>query len=359
MSNIDKNIRRVGLLLIIILIIGLFVGVTLFITYISPVNSESEEEIAFIIENGWSKNKILEELENKDLIKSSFFAKILLKMNDSELYAGTYNLSKDMSTSEILDSIKNQESVENETITVTFVEGKRLTSYVKQISQEFGFTEDEIFDKLNNQEYLSKLIDKYWFLTSNILNENIYYPLEGYLYPDTYVFKKNSSLEEILDKFLSNLEEKLSVYKEDIEISKYSVHEYLTMASIVELEGANSSDRNMVAGVFYNRLNDGWTLGSDVTTYYAVNKDFSVDLTLSDLRSCNGYNTRGDCVEGLPIGPVCNAGLSSISAAIEPVDNDYYYFVADKEKNTYFNKTEREHNSTISKLKSEGKWYEY
>ena len=359
MSNIDKNIRRVGLLLIIILIIGLFVGVTLFITYISPVNSESEEEIAFIIENGWSKNKILEELENKDLIKSSFFAKLLLKMNDSELYAGTYNLSKDMSTSEILDSIKNQESVENETITVTFVEGKRLTSYVKQISQEFGFTEDEIFDKLNNQEYLSKLIDKYWFLTSNILNENIYYPLEGYLYPDTYVFKKNSSLEEILDKFLSNLEEKLSVYKEDIEISKYSVHEYLTMASIVELEGANSSDRNMVAGVFYNRLNDGWSLGSDVTTYYAVNKDFSVDLTYSDLRSCNGYNTRGDCVEGLPIGPVCNAGLSSISAAIEPVDNDYYYFVADKEKNTYFNKTEREHNSTISKLKSEGKWYEY
>ena len=214
-------------------------------------------------------------------------------------------------------------------------------------------------EKLSDEEYLSKLIDKYWFLSNSILNSEIYYPLEGYLYPDTYVFKKNSTIEEIIDKFLSNLDEKLSVYKEDLMISEYSVHQYLTLASIVELEGANSSDRDMVAGVFYNRLNNGWTLGSDVTTYYAVKKDFSEDLYQSELNSCNGYNTRGNCVEGLPIGPICNAGLSSISAAIEPENNEYYYFVADKEKNTYFSKTESEHTSTVARLKREGKWYEY
>ena len=359
MTKVDKIIRKVGLIGLLLLIIGSFVFGILFTISMFPIDENNEQSISFVIESGWSKNKIVQELDKNELIRSSFFTKIYLKMNNYELYAGTYNLSKDMSTFEILNVIKNQESVENETINITFVEGKRLTYYVKQISTEFNFNEEDILEKLNNHEYLNKLIDKYWFLTSDILNEEIYYPLEGYLYPDTYVFKKNSTIEEIVDKMLSNLDTKLAVYKEDISVSNYSVHQYLTMASIVELEGANSSDRNMVAGVFYNRLNDGWTLGSDVTTYYAVNKDFSVDLTYSDLRSCNGYNTRGDCVDGLPIGPVCNAGLSSISAAIEPIDNDYYYFVADKEKNTYFNKTESEHNSTIARLKSEGKWYEY
>ena len=100
-------------------------------------------------------------------------------------------------------------------------------------------------------------------------------------------------------------------------------------------------------------------LGSDVTTYYAVNKDFSAYLTKSDLNSCNGYNTRGDCVKGLPVGPICNMSLSSIAASIEPNKNDYYYFVADKNKKTYFSKNYSEHEETIATLKSEGKWYEY
>ena len=358
MKNVDKVIRKVGILLIILFLIGIGSGIILFVTNLSPVNN-NEDVITFTIESGWTKNKIVEELKSKGLIKSSFFTKVYLKLDNKELYAGTYNMSKDMSTIEILEMIESQKSIENETITVTFVEGKRLTSYAKQISEVFGFNEEEVLEKLQNEDYLSKLIDKYWFLTKDILNSDIYYPLEGYLYPDTYVFKKNSTIEEIVEKFLSNLEEKLSVYKEEISISEYSVHEYLTMASIVELEGANSSDRNMVAGVFYNRLNDNWTLGSDVTTYYAVKKDFSEDLYQSELNSCNGYNTRGTCVEGLPVGPICNAGLSSISASIEPTENEYYYFVADKEKNTYFSKTESEHTETVARLKREGKWYEY
>ena len=362
MEKVDKIIKKVGLILIILFVLGIIFGATLFITNLSPVDSESEETITFTIESGWSSSKIIEELENNGLIRNKFFTKVLLKLENKVLYAGTYNLSKDMSTTEILDIIESQKSVENETITVTFVEGKRLVSYVKQISDTFGYTEDEILEKLNNEEYLSKLIDKYWYLTSDILNSDIYYPLEGYLYPDTYVFKKNSTIEEIVDKFLNNMEDKLSVYKDDIIISKYSVHEYLTLASIVELEGANSSDRDMIAGIFYNRINDGLTLGSDVTTYYAVKKDFTEDLYESELKSCNAYNTssKSSCsIIGLPVGPICNAGLSSISASIEPTESEYYFFLADKEKNIYFNVTYEEHMATKDKLISEGKWYEY
>ena len=351
-----KKIILISFLSLGILIISF---VIVFIYSLSPVNTKDDKVIEFTVKNGWGKSTIIHELKNKDLIRSEFFGKVIVKLKNKELYAGTYKLSKDLSTNEILDKISNQENLENESISITFVEGKRLTTYVKQISENFPYTEEEINNKLNDKEYLNTLINKYWFITEDILNEKIYYPLEGYLYPDTYEFKKNSTIEEIIDKFLANMNSKLEDYKEEINVGKYTIHEFLTMASIVELEGVNSADRVNVAGVFYNRLNSGMSLGSDVTTYYAVKKDFSTDLTVSELNSCNGYNTRGTCVKGLPVGPICNAGLSSISAAIEPKENDYYYFVADKNKKTYFSKDGVEHAETVARLKSDGLWFTY
>lgn len=344
------------LLLILILITSFAI---IFFHSLSPVDKKNENEITFTVENGWGKNKIIKELKNKDLIRSEFFSKIIVKLKNKELYAGTYKLSKDLSTNEILEIIEVGKNIENESIKITFVEGKRLTTYVKQISENFPYTEEEILSTLSNKEYLNTLINKYWFITEDILNEKIYYPLEGYLYPDTYEFKKNSKLEEIIEKMLDNMDSKLTNYKDEIKLSSYSIHQILTLASIVELEGVNKEDRSMVAGVFYNRLKSGMSLGSDVTTYYAVKKDFSRDLSQNDLDSCNGYNTRGTCVTGLPVGPIASPSLSSLSATIEPTENEYYYFVADKEKNTYFSKTSSEHVQTVAKLKSEGKWFTY
>lgn len=354
----SKKIILIPFILFIIMIISF---VIIFIYSLSPVDSKNENIITFNIEKGWGKNKIITELKKNDLIRSEFFSKVIIKLKNRELYAGTYKLSKDLSTNEIFEKISNQDNIENEGITITFVEGKRLTTYITQIADNFEFTEDEIKAKLENVDYLNTLIDKYWFLTEDILNENIYYPLEGYLYPDTYEFKKNSTLEEIIEKFLKNMQTKLADYKDDVEVGKYKIHEYITLASIVELEGVNTADRGKIAGAIYNRLNKGQALGSDVTTYYAEQKDFSKDLTISELKNCNAYNTSesANCVEGLPVGPICNAGLASISAAIEPVENDYLYWVADKYKTTYFSKTYSEHVATVNKLRSEGLWYTY
>lgn len=351
--------KRLIIIPILIFVIALTSFIFLFVYSLSPVENNNEELVEFTVESGWGKNKIITELKNKDLIKSEFFTKIIIKITNKELYAGTYKLSKDLSANQILNKIGSQDSIENEGITITFVEGKKVSNYVKIISENFTYTEDEINEKISNSEYLKNLIDKYWFITEDILKSDIYVPLEGYLYPDTYEFKKNSTIEEIIEKFLNNMNNKLSDYKEEIETGKYSVHEYLTLASIVELEGVYSADRANVAGVFYNRLNTGMSLGSDVTTHYAVGKELTQELSLKDLNSCNSYNTRGTCVKGLPIGPICNAGLSSISAAIEPANNDYYYFVADKNKNTYFSKDSNEHAKTVSRLKNEGLWFTY
>jgi len=351
-----KMLIFIPIILVVILIIS-FIGILLY--QLSPVDSNNEDIIEFTVESGWGKSTVVHELNKQGLIRSEFFGKVLVKLTNKELYAGTYKLSKDLSVSEILEKISNQENIENESITITFVEGKRLEYFVKLISDNFEYTESVINEKLNDREYLESLIDKYWFITTDIFNENIYYPLEGYFYPDTYEFKVNSTLDEIIEKLLNNMDEKLKGYKEEIETGKYKIHEYLTLASIVELEGINSLDRAGVAGVFYNRLDSGMTLGSDVTTYYAVKKDFSSDLTISELNSCNGYNTRGTCVSGLPVGPICSASLSSISAVIEPESHDYYYFVADKNRKTYFSKDGVEHNKTVADLKSQDLWFTY
>ena len=159
---------------------------------------------------------------------------------------------------------------------------------------------------------------------------------------------------------LDEMDKKLSKYKDAINKSDLSVHEIITLASVVELEGAKATDRKGVAGVFYNRLASSAypTLGSDATTYYASKiDDWSYSLTYKELNDCkNKYNTRCSSNTGLPIGPICNPGIESIEATINPDKHEYYYFVADCNGKVYLTKNSTEHNNIINKLKKEDNW---
>ena len=138
-----------------------------------------------------------------------------------------------------------------------------------------------------------------------------------------------------------------------------TIHEFLTLASIVELEGLYSSDRAIIAGVFYNRLESRWSLGSDVTTYYGSKiDDFSYSLTNKELKDCtNAYNTRCATFKKLPIGPICNPSIESIDASLNPTNSDNLYFLADKNGKIYFNKNSSGHINTKNKLIKENLWY--
>lgn len=323
--------------------------------------SDDKNVTTIVIDSGTSSKKIIDELEERELIKNRWVGYIYLKLHpEIVLQAGKYEFNKGMSLIEMIDIMKKG-TVVDDSISVTFIEGKRLKTYVKVISENFSFTEEEILNKMSDKEYLQTLIDKYWFLTDDILNDKLYYALEGYLYPDTYHFNKDDSLEVIINKLLQEMGNKLEAYKDTIENSEYTVHELLTMASIVELEGVNSDDRKGVAGVFYNRLNAGWSLGSDVTTYYAEQIEMSErDLYQYEIEDVNDYNTRVAEMAGkLPVGPICSPGKDAILAAFEPDEHEYFYFVSDKNGKTYFSKTYEEHNRTISNLKKNGLWYEY
>lgn len=232
--------------------------------------------------------------------------------------------------------------------------------YANVISENTTNSYDDVIDKVNDEEYINSLIEKYWFLTNDIKNDKIYYKLEGYLFPNTYAFlNKDVSIETILETMLDETDKKLTPYKDEINNSNLSIHEILTLSSIVELEGAKANDRAKVAGVFYNRLNSNWSLGSDVTTYYALKiDDFKTSLTSQNgLYKCdNAYNTRCNSFIGLPVGPICNPSLESILATLNKEEHSYYYFVADCNGQVYLSKNEQEHFNTINKLKNENNW---
>lgn len=350
------------LLIIIGVILVVIAGlIALYFYGLSPV-SKDNEIVEFSIASGESKKDIVDALDEAGLIKSKISAYIYVGLHRSlNLQAGTYELSPNMSLKEIMTIFdKGDIANDTETFTLTFVEGRRLTSYASMIAEATNTTAQDVLTVMSDKTYLQELIGKYSFLSTDILNSEIYYPLEGYLFADTYEFYKDSSIKDIIETMLNGMASVLNDYQEDITNSGYSIHEILTLASIVEQEGINGADRAGVAGVFYNRLAANMSLGSDATTYYGVKKDFSDDLYNSEINDNNPYNTRLASMAGrLPIGPICSPSRESILAVLEPAEHDYYYFVADKNGDTYFMKTYAEHEEMVSELQASGLWYEY
>ena len=296
---------------------------------LKPVNSKNKDEIVFTIKSGESKVQIAKKLKNKKLVNNDKVAVVYMFLNnDLNLQAGTYSLNQSMDLKEILKKF-DKGDIRVETINVTFVEGKRLTDYYAVLEEKFGFTEEEIKEVFENPDVLKEMVDKYWFLTDEILNDKLYFGLEGYIMPDTYEFMSNSGVKDVLIRLLDQTDKKLSAYKSQIESSKYSVHEILTMASIVELEANNKEDRQGVSQVIYKRLELNMSLGMDVTTYYAAKKKMGEELTMNELNSGNAYNTRNTNKLGLPVGPICNPSIMSIDAVFNPSKTNYVYFYAD------------------------------
>lgn len=210
-NSINKKLKRIIIILFILFFILIASAGTFVIVSLAPVDSKSDGAIEFVLEKGWGVNKIADELEKNNLIKNAFVLKVYIKLNDTPSFqAGTYLLSKSMSADEIIGSLTTGTNVVENSVKVTFVEGKYFPYYIKKISENFEFSEEEIMTKVNSEEFLNKVIKKYWFIEEDILNKDIYYPLEGYLFPDTYEFKKDATIEEIILKMLDAMEIKLN-----------------------------------------------------------------------------------------------------------------------------------------------------
>ena len=360
LNNTKKLNKKIK---IIILIVAVFIILILtpIIWYNSSLGAVSKEssKVEIEIPIGSGSSKIGAILKENGLIKNELAFKIYVKLNNiSGLQAGKYSIDKSWNVEEILEFLKTGKVMKDQVI-ITFVEGKNMRWIASKIEECTNNTAEDVYNLLKDGEYIESLIQEYSFITNEITNKDIYYPLEGYLFPDTYYFNgKDVTVKEIFKTMLDKMESILLT----IENKKgLTTHELLTMASIIELEGTNKEARKDIASVFYNRLNRNISLGSDVTTYYAYGIDMGErDLTKKELNSYNPYNTRGPNMLGkLPVGPIASPSLSSIEAAANPNTTEYLFFVADKNGKVYFTRSNSEHEQMISKLKQQGLWYVY
>jgi UPF0755 protein len=330
-----------------------------FLVYYANLKSVStlDTKVIFTVEKGSTYQSLSKELKKENLIRSELAYKIYLKLNDTlPLQAGTYELNQTMSVEELLNTLGEGSNYNLNAIRITFQEGLVVSKVADIIEQNTNHTKAEFYAVLKDTSYIDTLITKYWFLTNDIKNKNIYYSLEGYLYPNTYEFEtKDVSIETIIESMLDSMEKNLEDYKEAITKSNYSVHEIITLASMIQSEGNNISDFKKMASVFLTRLSKNMKLQSCASAYYGDKKVMGVDDFGDSYLKTNAYNTY--VISALPVGPISSPGIDAIEAVLYPSDTDYLYFASDKNMKVYFSKTYEEHQKTISELKKAGNWY--
>ena len=309
-----------------------------------PVDPGNTEEVVVEIPNGTGASAIIELLDEAGLIKNKFCAKVNSKIGGYDsLKANTYIFNKGMSFQEIMNVINTGDFAYISKDTVEVKDGIRLTQAAAALSEKLPYSADEILEKWSDKDYLNQLIDKYWFLTDDILGKDVMYPLEGYLYADTYFITDNMTLEGFTEMCLDRMNTELEARKDQIEGTGFSVHEFLTLTSIVTKE-ATAKDQAAVAGVFMNRLEQGMSLGSDVTVGYIFQID-RVELKQSQLDSDNPYNTRK--FAGLPPGPISTVIADAMDAVINYKDSDDLFFFADGDGVVHFYKNQADFSQGI------------
>jgi UPF0755 protein len=364
--------KRYLLPIITIIIVLLLVAGCYYMTM--PVQGQSEK-VEFKISDGDHARTVIKNLKKAKLIKSEYFALIYYKINSTTKHpisfkAGDYDLNKADSLRDIFDTLNDSTAaIDKDSKKVSFPDGGRLTDFASKIANSYDLDVNEVIAQMDDPVFVQSMIDKYEIVTVSVQNTQIKHPLEGYLYGDTYFLKKDATVQEITEKLVSTMNDKVKESFKEYKYNGVNYHDVLALASIVEHEGPAKSTKDYkeelqgVAQVFLNRLYVGMTLGSDVTTYYSVNKRIGTDeLYIADFNVCDGYNTRGKCVPGLPVGPISSASKDSIDAVVkgimQPMDKykDYYYFVADKNTNIHFSKTDADQQKVIKELQNQGLW---
>lgn len=301
--------------------------------------------VAFTVRPGDGSGRIGEELDNKGIIDNSTIFKLLVSYYglDKELKAGDYELSPAMTMTEIITKL-HQGLVK--TTRVTVPEGMRLDEIADTLDRKGIFRLEDIMAAVRASY-------DYPFLRSRPAGAT----LEGYLFPDTYELRPQNTAANFVQMMLSNFQERFTpAMVEAAGKKKLSVHQVLTLASIVEREAVVPEERPIIASAFLNRLNQNIPLYADPTVQYALGNDpknvarwgfWKKDLSQADLNISSPYNTYRTA--GIPPGPIANPGLASIKAVLEPADTNFLYFVARGDGSHVFATTLQEHDRNVAK----------
>lgn len=306
-----------------------------------PRNADTDTVASILKENGIIKNEWV------------FNAYINLTDTEDNYKEGFYTLSPKMSVSDILFELSGKKMA-METVSVTIIEGMNAEQIGELLEENYVCRAKDF------RAVYTKLMNKYSFENRLIDDENKFYQLEGFLFPNTYEFYTVSQLkktdlydttkqaEVAVKKMLEEFNRVIKPYYSRMEEMEMSLNEVITLASIIQKEATTIDTMEMVSSVFHNRLNKAEVypkLESDVTTHYVKNvikPHFPVDSYLQHDVMFKAYDTYETF--GLPIGPICNPGEDAIKAALYPANTPYYFFLTDKEMNNfYYAETNEEH----------------
>ena len=343
-----KSFSKILIALALTSVVVIVVSFSVYSYSIGPV-SDNKDTQEFIVSEKETYLTLTSKLKEKNLIKSEIFYKIYVKLHDiPELQAGKYQLSESMGVKQILNILGKGSTYNPNVIKITLREGVNLNTFAAEIAPSLSYSKEELLKAWNKKSFLDEVISKYWFVTDEIKKKGIVNALEGYFYPATYeLSNKDVTPEEIAYKLLDQMELVLKEYKTDIENSNFTVHEFLSLAAIIEGESPNAEERKNISGVFHNRLEKNMLLQSCVTLEYVtgVHKN---SYSSSDMKIDSPYNTY--LYEGVPIGPGISINESSIIATLHPNKHEYYYFQNNpceaSDKNTYYSRTYEQHLST-------------
>lgn len=334
-KKLPKNSRRFILAAVVVVVLLLGGAVTARYIYdksLLPV-SDSQNIAVVEIPSGSSVREVGAILKNKGLIRQewAFQRYVQNSIYRDELKAGTYALTPSQSVQQIVEIIAQGEV---DTKLVTILPGARIDQVRAELINS-GFKPEDVEPALDPALYAGHpaLADK---------PEDA--SLEGYLYPESFQKTAQTKPEEIIRGSLDEMKKRLTPeWRQAIAGQGLSVHQAITLASIVEQEVANTSDRKIVAQVFLKRLREGRPLQSDVTVLYGAIKDGKKP----SLKYDSPYNTFTN--NGLPIGPISNVSEKSLAAVAHPADTQYVFFVAGDDGRTYFATTAEEHQANIEK----------
>ena len=329
---------------------------------LQPVEADSKQYVTVQIPEGSNVQEIGKTLEDAGLIKHGLVFSLYAKYkNYADLKSGYYNLQKSMSTEDIIHELQKggtAEAQEPVLATLTIPEGYTIDQMAQAVGQLQGdfkepLTADAFLAKVQDENFISQEVAKYPSLLESLPTKEsgARYRLEGFLFPATYSIKESTTVESLIDEMLAAMDKTLAPHYSTIKSKNLTVNELLTIASLVEKEGAKTDDRKLIAGVFYNRLNLGMPLQSNIAILYAQGKlgqkisladDAGIDTSIN-----SPYNVYTNL--GLMPGPVDSPSLDAIESSINQTKSENLYFVADvTDGKVYYASNKEEHDRNVA-----------
>lgn len=283
----------------------------------------------FEIKPGETFSSINYRLHHDGLISNSriFHRYCQVSKTLTKFKSGQYEIKAGSNMTALIDTLLNSTPIMN---ALTIPEGKNIYEIAAIIEE----------NKLGTKEEFLKIVKDTSFISSlNVPGET----LEGYLYPETYKFTPGTPLPEIVRTFVKEFQRRTKGI--DLTNAGLSIHEVVTLASIVEKETGAQKERPIIAGVFLNRLRKGMKLQSDPTTIYGIYETFTGNLKKEHLTELTPYNTYR--IQGLPKGPIANPGIDAIRAVLTPADHRYLFFVSQNDGTHIFTEKYSDHNKAV------------